>query len=322
MKIGDVEIKGYAALAPMAGVADMAFRELCVAYGAAYAVGEMVSAKGVTMHDRKSDKLMVLSEKEHPAAVQIFGSDPATMAKAAEEAMRYSPEVIDINMGCPAPKIAGNGNGAALMKDPALAAAITAACVSAVPVPVTVKMRIGWNAESLNCVDLARRCEQAGAAAVTVHGRTREQMYAPPVNKDLIRQVKQAVKIPVIGNGDVIDPLSAEAMYRDTGCDLVMVGRGALGRPWIFKQINTYFESGVILPEPPLAERMDVMLHHIERLCELKGDFIGMREARKHAAWYIRDVRGAAKFRNEIGSLTSMEELRALAKRVAEAETE
>lgn len=322
MQIGNVEIKGYAALAPMAGVADMAFRELCVSYGAAYAVGEMVSAKGVTMHDRKSDKLMVLSEREHPAAVQIFGSDPATMAEAAQQAMHFCPEVIDINMGCPAPKIAGNGNGAALMRNPALAAEITAAVVKAVPVPVTVKMRIGWNGDSLNCVELAKGCEAAGAAAVTVHGRTREQMYAPPVNKDFIRQVKEAVKIPVIGNGDITDPLSAEAMYRDTGCDLVMVGRGALGRPWVFQQINAYFETGILLPEPPLAERMNVMLRHITRLCELKGDYIGMREARKHASWYIRDVRGAAKFRNEIGSLTSMEELRALAKRVAEAETE
>lgn len=316
LKIGNVEINGYAALAPMAGVADMAFRELCVEYGAAYVVGEMVSSKGVTMHDRKSDSLMAISGSERPAAIQIFGCEPATMAEAAVKAESFTPDVIDINMGCPAPKIVNNGNGCALMKSPELAAQITEACVKASTLPVTVKMRMGWNSDSINAVELARLCEQAGAAALTVHGRTREQMYAPPVNREIIKEVKMSVNIPVIGNGDIVDGKSAEEMYRETGCDFVMVGRGALGRPWVFTQINEYFKSGKILPEPPIEERMSVMLRHIEKLCEYKGDYIGMREARKHAAWYIRDIRGAAKYRANIGTLTALDELKALAEQI------
>ena len=316
MKIGNVNIDGYAALAPMAGVADMAFRELCVEYGAAYVVSEMVSAKGVSMHDRKSGALMVLSEKERPAAIQIFGSDPKTMADAAVKAQSFTCEIVDINMGCPAPKIVNSGNGSALMKNPALAGEITAECVKAITLPVTVKMRSGWDGKSINAVELAKRCEAAGASAITVHGRTRAQMYAPPVNVDIIREVKENVKIPVIGNGDVDGALSAKAMFENTGCDLVMVGRGALGRPWVFAQINEYFRTGNILPEPPLEERMRVMLAHIDRLCDYKGVYIGMREARKHAAWYIRDIRGAAAFRNEIGKLESMEQLEELARKV------
>lgn len=318
MKIGNVEIKGRAALAPMAGVADMAFRELCVEYGAAYVVGEMVSSKGVTMHDRKSDSLMMISEKERPAAIQIFGSEPATMAEATVKASTFTCDIVDINMGCPAPKISNNGNGSALMKNPELAAEITASCVKAITLPVTVKMRSGWDSEHINAVELAKLCEQAGAAAITVHGRTRMQMYAPPVNTDIIRRVKQAVSIPVIGNGDIDSPAGAEEMYKLTGCDLVMVGRGALGRPWIFSRINHYFETGEILPEPPIEERMQVMVRHIEKLCSYKGDYIGMREARKHAAWYIRDIRGAAGFRNEIGTLTSLDELKTLAEKIVE----
>ena len=316
MKIGNVNIDGYAALAPMAGVADMAFRELCVEYGAAYVVSEMVSAKGVSMHDRKSGALMVLSEKERPAAIQIFGSDPRTMAEAAVKAQSFTCEIVDINMGCPAPKIVNSGNGSALMKNPSLAGEITAECVKAINLPVTVKMRSGWDENSINAVELAKRCEAAGASAITVHGRTRAQMYAPPVNTDIIREVKENVKIPVIGNGDVDGALSAKAMFENTGCDLVMVGRGALGRPWVFAQINEYFRTGTILPEPPLEERMRVMLAHIGRLCDYKGVYIGMREARKHAAWYIRDIRGAAAFRNEIGKLESMEQVRELARKV------
>ena len=316
MKIGNVNIDGYAALAPMAGVADMAFREICAEYGAAYVVSEMVSSKGVSMHDRKSGALMLLSEKERPAAIQIFGSDPATMAEAAIKAKSFTCDVIDINMGCPAPKIVNSGNGSALMKNPELAQRITEECVKAVTLPVTVKMRSGWDFENINAVELAKRCEAAGASAVTVHGRTRAQMYAPPVNIEIIKKVKDSVKIPVIGNGDVDGALSAKAMFENTGCDLVMVGRGALGRPWVFAQINEYFKTGNILPEPPLEERMRVMLAHIRRLCDYKGEYIGMREARKHAAWYIRDIRGAAAFRNEIGRLETMEQVQLLSEKV------
>ncbi len=316
MKIGNFEIKGYAALAPMAGVADKAFRELCIEFGAAYVVSEMVSSKGLTMHDRKSDSLMQLGETEKAAAVQIFGCEPETMAEAAKKAAATGCPVIDINMGCPAPKIAGNGGGSALMKDPDLAARITEKVVQAVNIPVTVKIRAGWDEENINAVHMATLLEKAGAAAITVHGRTRKQMYAPPVNLDIIRQVKQAVSVPVIGNGDIVDALSAENMFKATGCDFIMVGRGALGAPWLFRQINEYFDSGIILPEPPIEERMAVMLRHIKQLCENKGDYVGMREARKHAAWYIKGIRGAAALRQEIGSLENLSQLEAIAEKV------
>ena len=316
MKIGNFEIKGYAALAPMAGVADRAFRELCIEFGAAYVVSEMVSSKGLTMHDRKSDSLMQLGETEKAAAVQIFGCEPETMAEAAKKAAATGCPVIDINMGCPAPKIAGNGGGSALMKDPDLAARITEKVVQSVDIPVTVKIRAGWDEENINAVHMATLLEKAGAAAITVHGRTRKQMYAPPVNLDIIRQVKQAVSVPVIGNGDIVDALSAENMFNETGCDFIMVGRGALGAPWLFKQINEYFDSGIILPEPPIEERMAIMLRHIKQLCENKGDYVGMREARKHAAWYIKGIRGAAALRQEIGSLENLSQLEAIAEKV------
>ena len=316
MKIGNFEINGYAALAPMAGVADRAFRELCIEFGAAYVVSEMVSSKGLTMHDRKSDSLMQLGETEKAAAVQIFGCEPETMAEAAKKAAATGCPVIDINMGCPAPKIAGNGGGSALMKDPDLAARITEKVVAAVDIPVTVKIRAGWDEENLNAVHMATLLEKAGAAAITVHGRTRKQMYAPPVNLDIIRQVKEAVSVPVIGNGDIVDAHSAENMLKTTGCDFIMVGRGALGAPWLFKQINEYFDKGIILPEPPIEERMAIMLRHIKQLCENKGDYIGMREARKHAAWYIKGIRGAAALRQEIGSLETISQLETIAEKV------
>ena len=313
MKIGNLIINGHAALAPMAGVADRALRELCVSYGASYVIGEMASSKGISMHDRKSASLLSISPAERPAGVQLFGDDPLTMAKAAEMAMDYAPEFLDVNMGCPAPKVAGNGGGSALMKKPRLAAEIVRACVRAVPVPVTVKMRIGWDDEHINAPELAKLCADAGAAAITVHGRTRAQMYAPPVRLDEIRKVKQAVDVPVIGNGDVVDGVSAKRMLDETGCDFLMVGRGALGRPWVFSQIDAYLARGEVLPEPPLDERMRVMLEHIRTLCAYKGDYIGMREARKHAAWYIRGIRGAASYRNRVGALSSIAELEALA---------
>lgn len=316
MKIGNFEINGYAALAPMAGVADRACRELCIEFGASYVVTEMVSSKGLTMHDRKSDTLMMLGETEKPAAVQIFGNDPATMAEAAKKAAATGCQAVDINMGCPAPKIAGNGGGSALMKDPDLAARITEACAKAIELPVTVKIRAGWDENNLNAVQMAKLQENAGAAAITIHGRTRKQMYAPPVDLDIIRQVKQAVSVPVIGNGDIVDPISAENMYKTTGCDFIMIGRGALGAPWLFSQINEYFKSGIILPAPPIEERMEIMIRHIAKLCEYKGDYVGMREARKHSGWYIKGIRGAAALRQEIGALETMDQLRTIAEKV------
>ena len=316
MKIGYTEINGYAALAPMAGVADRAFRELCVGFGAAYVVGEMVSAKGITYNSEKSFELLELSRQERPAAVQLFGYEPDVMAKAADFAMKYSPDIIDINMGCPAPKIACNGSGSALMKNPQLCGEIVRAVSQAVDVPVTVKIRKGWDSSSVNAVEVAVICEQAGAKAVTVHGRTRSQQYAPPVDIDIIRQVKQAVSIPVIGNGDITSAQDAADMYEKTGCDLVMVGRGALGNPWIFREINSLL--GADRPSLPVspAERISVLIRHIQKLCEYKGEAVGMREARKHAAWYFKGMRDAAALRRKAGTLEKFDDLIELCKSV------
>ncbi len=313
MKIGNLEIKEKAALAPLAGVADRAFRELCRGYGAAYTVCEMASAKGISLGDKKSAELLEIKEKERPAGAQIFGKEPKTMAIAAERALEFQPDFIDINMGCPAPKVASSGGGALLMKDPVLAAEIVKAVAEVSTVPVTVKMRAGWDDKSINAVELAKRCEDAGAAAITVHGRTKVQMYAPPVNTDIIRLVKEAVSVPVIGNGDVTDGKSAADLLEKTGCDMVMVGRGALGRPWVFSEINAYLNHEVILPEPPVSQKMLIMLKHIETLCEYKGERVGIREARKHAAWYTKGLHGAANYRARIGLINSIEELRQIA---------
>ncbi len=316
MKIKNLNIDGYAALAPMAGVADRAFRELCKGYGAAYVITEMVSSKGLTMQDKKSKELLLISDIEHPAGAQIFGDTPETMALAAKKALEFDPDFIDINMGCPAPKIAGNGAGSALMKNPKLAGEIVKAVREVVDLPLSVKMRIGWEENSINCVELAKICEANGADAITVHGRTKVQMYSPPVDLKPIAEVKKAVNIPVIGNGDIVDGKSAEIMLNETGCDFLMVGRGALGAPWIFSAINAYLKKGEILPEPDIEEKMEVMLRHIRTLCEYKGEYVGMREARKHAAWYIKGMRGAAEFRREIGGLEHIEQLEDIAQKI------
>lgn len=268
MKIGSLELKRTAALAPMAGVADSAFRQICKEFGACYLVGEMASAKGMHYSDKKTARLLTVREQERPIAVQLFGDEPEILAEAARKALAFQPDVIDINMGCPAPKVAGNGGGSALMKNPALAARITEAVVRAVDLPVTVKFRKGWDDQSVNAVEFARAIEQSGAAAVTVHGRTRQQYYAPPVDLDIIAAVKQAVSIPVIGNGDCVDIPSVINMYKYTKCDLVMIGRGALGSPWIFRQVDRYLTDGTVLPDPSLPERMQVMLRHIKLICE------------------------------------------------------
>lgn len=316
MKIGSVELTGHAALAPMAGAADRAFRCICRGYGAAFTVGEMVSSKGLVLGDRKSAELLTLDEAERPSAVQLFGNDPAIMAQAAQRAMAARPDWIDINMGCPVPKVAGNGCGSALMRTPALCGELVAAVAQAVDVPVTAKIRLGYTRDTINAVEVALACEAAGAAVITVHGRTRDQMYAPPVNPAVIRAVKQAVHIPVIANGDVTDARSAAALLEQTGCDMLMVGRGALGAPWVFQQIDAYLNEGRLLPTPPLSVRMATLYRQISMAAQWKGERVALREARRHAAWYMKGWRGAAAFRAEAGGLTSLDELAALCARV------
>lgn len=310
MKIGNLEIIGKAVLAPMAGVTDAAYRSVCMNMGAAYAVTEMISAKAVEFQDKKTFELADLLRDERPAFLQIFGDEPETMALAARELMRFKPDGIDINMGCPVPKVAGNGSGSALMKEPEKCAKIVEAVKKAVDVPVTVKIRKGWDENHINAVEVAGLCEAAGADAIAVHGRTRDQMYRGKADWNIIYEVKRAVKVPVIGNGDVTGAQEARNLLYETGCDLVMVGRGALGNPWIFRQINAYLtESCRIIPPPGIAERIVVMRKHIGLLCEIKGEDRGMREARKQVGWYIHGLRGAAEFRRRAGLLCTLNDL-------------
>ena len=308
--IGGVRLPHKALLAPMAGVSDRAYRELCMQMGAGYCVSEMVSSKALSFGSKKSEELMEISESERPCGIQIFGDEPSCMADAARHAMENKPDIIDINMGCPAPKISGNGSGSALMKDPKLCGEITEAVVKAVSVPVTVKIRKGWDDSMINAVEVAKLCEQAGAAAITVHGRTRQQYYKPPVDYDMIRQVKQSVSIPVIANGDIDSAKKAKHVLDFTGCDFVMVGRATLGNPWIFSQINSYLADPTKpLYAPSLEEKLDVMVSHIAKMVEYKGEYLALRQARKLVVGYFKGLRGAAALRNDAGKISTMDDL-------------
>lgn len=315
IRLGNDNISKTAALAPMAGVADRAYRILCKEHGAAALVSEMVSAKGLYYGDSKTAQLCTILPEERPMGLQLFGSEPDFMAKAITIVQKFEPDWIDINMGCPVPKVVGTGAGSALMKNIDLAARITEAAVQASSIPVTVKFRTGWDSDSINAVEFAKAIENAGASAIAVHGRTKMQMYSGKADWNIIKQVKQAVSIPVIGNGDVTDFNSCKKMYDETGCDLVMIGRGSYGNPFVFREIDSLM-NGITYTPPTLEQRMEAMLYHIRLI--IKHSFgkppeIAIRDARKHAAWYMSGCYGAASFRARCYQLSSYEEAEVMA---------
>ena len=313
MKIGTVEVNSRIGLAPMAGVTDLAFRQICREMGAGYSCTELVSAKALCYQDKKSKQLLKMAPNEHPAAAQIFGSDVSCMAEAAQIAAEVSgAELIDINMGCPVGKVVSSGDGSALMKDVDKAARIAEAVVKTSPVPVTVKMRRGWDKGSINAVELSRALEQVGVAAVCIHGRTRTQMYAGQADWTTIKEVKEAVKIPVMANGDVFSAEDAVRILAFTGADMALVGRGAFGNPWIFQQSAAALSGEPVPSLPPLKERMDVALRQLELSVEDKGEHIAMLEARKQLCWYLKGVSHSNYYKEQIVRMNVMDEARAI----------
>ena len=312
LKIGDVSLKNNLILAPMAGVTDLPFRLLCKEQGAGLLCMEMVSAKAIYFNNKNTEELLTIDDREPPVSLQLFGSDPDIISEMAKKIENRPFSILDINMGCPVPKVAGNGEGSALMKNPKLVEEIVSKTAKAIKKPVTVKIRKGFDDEHINAVEIARIAESAGAAAVAVHGRTREQYYSGKADWDIIRQVKEAVKIPVIGNGDVTSPEAARQLMETTGCDGIMIGRGAQGNPWIFRQILHWMETGEEEPKPDLEEVKAMILRHAKMLVEYKGAYTGIREMRKHVAWYTAGYPNSAKLRARVNEIESLEALEPL----------
>lgn len=311
-KIGDVEIDNPFVLAPMAGVTDLPFRKLCKEQGAGLICMEMVSAKAISFHNKNTEALMEIDKCENPVSMQLFGSEPELMARVAAEVEERPFDILDINMGCPVPKVVNNGEGSALLKNPELIVKIVKSVSSAIKKPLTVKVRIGFENEPVDIVDIAKRVEDAGAAAIAVHGRTRQQYYSGTADWDAIRRIKEAVSIPVIGNGDVDSPEKAEVLIKETGCDGVMIGRAVRGNPWLFRELNHYFETGEKLSRPSVEEVREMILRHARMQTDLKGEFTGIREMRKHVAWYTAGMRHSAALRRETNLVSSYEELEKL----------
>ena len=309
MKIGNVTLDNKVFLSPMAGVTDLPFRLICKEQDCGMLYTEMINAKALCYDDQNTKKMLKIEEEEHPVAVQIFGSDPEFMAGAAEILNEYPNEILDINMGCPAPKVVKNGDGSALMKNPKLAEEVLKAVVNKSKKPVTLKIRKGWDDNSVNAVEIAKIAEASGISALAIHGRTREQYYSGKADWDIIAKIKENISIPVIGNGDVFEVEDAINMIKKTNCDAIMIGRGAQGNPWIFKRINHYMKTGEILPEPTCDEKINTALKHLKLAVEEHGEYVAVREMRKHIAWYLKGLRGSARLRDEINKIESYEEV-------------
>ena len=312
LKIGNIELTNPLILAPMAGVTDLPFRLLCKEQGAGLVCMEMISAKAIAFHNRNTEKLMQIDPGERPVSLQLFGSDPGIISEIAKSIEERPFDILDINMGCPVPKIVGNGEGSALMKNPKLVEQIVSMTVKAIKKPVTIKIRKGFDDNHVNAVEIAKIAEASGAAAVAVHGRTREQYYSGKADWEIIRQVKEAVRIPVLGNGDVDSPVRAKELFEETGCDGIMIGRAARGNPWLFGQILAYLETGTSKPHPSMEEVRQMMLRHAGMQIDCKGDYTGIREMRKHISWYTAGYPHSAKLRAQINSVESLKELEEL----------
>ena len=312
MKIGNVQLDNEVFLSPMAGVTDLPFRTICKEKGCGMLYTEMINAKALCYDDENTKKMLRMDKDEHPVAVQIFGSDPEFMGKAAIIMNQYPNEILDINMGCPAPKVIKNGDGSALMRNPKLAAEVLTAVVKNSEKPVTLKIRKGWDDDSVNAVEIAKIAEECGISALAIHGRTREQFYSGKADWDIIAEIKQAINIPVIGNGDVFEVEDAVNMLEKTKCDAIMIGRGAQGNPWIFNRINHYMKTGEILPEPTLEEKITTAIRHMNLAVAEHGDYVAVREMRKHIGWYLKGLKNSAKYREQINKITDYKEVIAM----------